>query len=122
MLTPLGKYLKQLRLDHGNMLLSAMAEQLRKPSSYLSAIEYGRKNCPPDLLNQIFLLFNLDFESRDKLKKAAEESKDSYRIKTTENQNFMARTVAASFARQFSSLNDEQLKELKRILDGGSSQ
>jgi len=117
MLTPLGKYIKQLRLDNNNMLLLDMAKKLDKPASYISAIEYGRKNCPRGLLNEIALLFDLDFERKHKLEMYAAESKDSFKVRPNDNMNFEARTVAASFARKFSDLSEEQLKKLQDILD-----
>ena len=43
MITPFGKSLRNIRMDRG-MLLKDMAQDLDVTSSYLSAVEVGKRN------------------------------------------------------------------------------
>ena len=52
MLTPLGKFLRKLRLDN-DQLLRDMAERLDMPSSTLSAIETGRRKPPQGFAEKV---------------------------------------------------------------------
>lgn len=46
MITPIGKFLRKLRIDTGE-ILKDMAEKLHVSPSFLSAVENGKKKCHP---------------------------------------------------------------------------
>ncbi|KHF28295.1 Helix-turn-helix domain protein [Anoxybacillus sp. BCO1] len=47
MLTEFGRFCRKLRIDNGE-LLKHMADKLGVTSSYLSAVENGKRNVPQD--------------------------------------------------------------------------
>ena len=47
MLTPFGKAVRKIRIDH-NMKLSTMAERLDVKPAFLTSVETGRKSVPSD--------------------------------------------------------------------------
>ena len=68
MLTPLGKFLRKLRLDN-DQLLRDMAERLDMPSSTLSAIETGRRKPPQGFAEKIGRAYALADELRVRSKR-----------------------------------------------------
>ena len=52
MITEFGKELRKLRIDRGE-ILKTMAEKINVTSSYLSAIECGKRNIPADLIQKL---------------------------------------------------------------------
>ena len=52
MFTEFGKFTRMYRLKHG-LFLKEMAEKLNVPSSYLSAVEMGRKSITKEFANKI---------------------------------------------------------------------
>ena len=59
MITPFGKALRNLRMDRGT-LLKDMAQQLEVTSSYLSAVESGKRNIPENWPQVIGALYDLN--------------------------------------------------------------
>ena len=47
MLTSIGRFLRKLRIDHGE-ILKDMADALGVSYAFLSAVENGKKKCPKD--------------------------------------------------------------------------
>lgn len=73
MVTKLGIFLRKLRLDCGE-IMKEMATKLDVSSSFLSAVENGKKKMPDSWYDAIVDLYNLDKEKQDELMKAIEES------------------------------------------------
>ena len=59
MLTPLGKYLRKLRIDKGEILKN-MSDKLKVTVSFLSAVENGKKKMPSEWNQKICDLYKLD--------------------------------------------------------------
>lgn len=74
--TKLGIFLRKLRLDRCE-ILKEMATKLDVSSSFLSAVENGKKKMPDSWYDKIVNLYNLDKEKQDELMKAIEESQKS---------------------------------------------
>ena len=115
MLSRFGKTVRKLRIDKG-VTLKAMATSLGKTSAYLSAVETGRKNAPSELVNQIADYFSLTPPKTADLKRAAEESRSEVTLLMAGFSDTQ-REVAAAFARQFPSLTDEELKQIRTLLE-----
>ena len=117
MITPLGKFLRKLRIDRGE-ILKTMADKLEVSSSFLSAIENGKKRMPSAWNNRIVELYGLTHEERKNFTQAIAETEDSLELNfngvPTQN-----RELAVSFARKFVDFDTEQLEEIKRILKKG---
>lgn len=113
-----GKFLKHLRIDKGEMLKN-MADKLGLNSSYLSAIESGSRDIPPDLTDKICAKYELDDKEKEALKKAElEADRKLVQINMGKiNGNRLAKEVVLNFAGKAASLTDEQLKEINAVLN-----
>ncbi|HEC16021.1 MAG TPA: XRE family transcriptional regulator [Sedimenticola sp.] len=114
MLSRFGKTVRKLRIDKG-VTLKAMAETLGKTSAYLSAVETGRKNPPDKLVRDIAAFFELPKKETEDLKKAAQESRSEVNISMMGFSDAQ-REVAAAFARQFSTLTEDELEQIRGLL------
>lgn len=115
MFTPFGKKLRNYRIEHG-LKLKDLADALQVTSSYLSAIEMGRKNVPDTLLIRIAEYLGLDRPSTEELKRLAEESKKINKVDT----GWLSRDTSlqvANFARSFDQLSPEDQKIIKDMMN-----
>lgn len=115
MLTPFGKQVRKLRIDVG-VTLKSMADAMGVTSSYLSAIETGKRAITDQVLNSIISYFgNVGVLANAELAKAARDSQQSVEINLSgKNQN--AREVAMAFARNFDELSDDEFARLRELL------
>lgn len=67
--TSYGKFLKKLRIDTEETL-SMMAEKLNVSVSFLSSIESGAREIPPEFSDKIRTIYQLDATASDALLKA----------------------------------------------------
>ncbi|MCH4196702.1 helix-turn-helix domain-containing protein [Serratia liquefaciens] len=115
MLTPFGKKVRKLRIDVG-VTLKSMADAMGVTSSYLSAIETGKRAVTDPVLKSIISYFtNEGVHAGDELTKAARDSQQSVEINLS-GKNHNAREVAMAFARNFDELNDDEFKRLRELL------
>lgn len=115
MLSRFGKTVRKLRIDKG-VTLKTMAESLNKTSAYLSAVETGRKNPTHKLVQDIAEYFGLTAIEREDLLEAAEESRSDVKLQM-EGFNDKQREIAAAFARQFTTLSEDELEQIRELLD-----
>lgn len=80
MLTQPWIFLRKLRLDSGE-IMKEMSVKLNVSSSFLSAVENGKKKMPDSWYDTIVDLYNLDKDKKDELMAAIEESQKSLEIK-----------------------------------------
>lgn len=115
MLTPFGKTIRKLRIDLG-LTLKSMADAIGVTSSYLSAIETGKRSVTESLLKSTIEYFSKKgVTAESELKKAAIESQQYVGINLAgSSQN--AREVAIAFARNFDELDDEDFNRLHELL------
>ncbi len=114
MLTAFGKFCRKLRIDHGE-LLKEMAGKLGVTSAFLSAVELGKRNVP---LNWVQLLeegYALNDKSKEELKLAIKQSAKSVKI-DLENVPENNRNLALAFAREFKTLNTEEIEAFQKML------
>lgn len=114
MLTSFGKFCRKLRIDNGE-LLKDMADKLGVTSSYLSAIENGKRNVPQQWIKKITELYDLNDAEAHELKVSARESQKTIKIdfegfSKQDKNDFMA------LARQFTGLNEDDKAKIKNIL------
>lgn len=116
MLTSLGKFLRTFRIQQGQ-LLKDMAERLDVVPAYLSSIENGKRNPTKKFINNIISSYELSGIEIDALNRAYSETLNEVSFNTadsTENQ----RDLCISFARKFNNLDNKQIDEIRKILEG----
>ncbi len=114
MLTELGKYLRSLRGQNGE-LLKDMASKLAMSPSMLSSIEGGTRNVSKDFVKKLVGVYRLSLDQQEKLQLAVAQT----RKEVTVNLQGLSQTdqqLAFSFARKFSDLDDESKISIRRIL------
>lgn len=111
MITQLGIFLRKLRLDNGE-LMKDMAEKLGVSSSFLSAVENGKKKMPDSWHEVIVSLYNLEKEKQCELLNAIEESQKTVEI-NLEDLSIDKKRLAFSFARELENLNEEDVDKMK---------
>ena len=93
-----------------------MASNLDVSSSFLSAVENGKKKMPDSWYEMIINLYNLDKEKQDELMAAIEESQKSVEINHKDLSREKKRS-AFSFARELENLNKEKVDKMKIFLN-----
>ena len=115
MITSVGKFLRKLRIDKGE-ILRTMAQTLGVSSSFLSAVENGKKKMPVAWFTKLQESYNLSSEQMEELKHAVIASSDTVEL-NIRNASAENRQLAVSFARRFDSLDEETSKKLFNILN-----
>ena len=109
MLTSLGRFLRKLRIDRGEILKDNVSV------SFLSAVENGKKRMPAEWNKRIRDLYELDMKQEDEFTSAIAETEKLIEIDFSEMDN-SRKELAVSFARRFSNIDDTQIEEIKNIL------
>lgn len=115
MLSAFGKELRRIRLDKSE-LLKDMADRLGVTSSYLSAVEHGKRDIPSDWINKIICDYSLEKEQGEKLKKAAESSVLSVKI-SLKGKSAETADLVNAFARKLNSFSEEDVDKMMRLID-----
>ena len=110
MLTSVGKFLRKLRIDRGEILRD-MARNLDVSPAFLSAVENGKKNMPEAWLSKIENLYSLSFAQVAELKDAMVESRETIEL-NIRNASLRNRQLAITFARQFDALDEDTVQKL----------
>lgn len=112
-MTEIGKFLKKLRVDNGEILLG-MAQKLGVTPSFLSAVELGKKKMPYE--------WNMKIRSAYALTPAQEELDEAIALSEKavildfKDVSPYAKKIAVSFARSFGNFTDDQLETLKKLM------
>jgi HTH-type transcriptional regulator, competence development regulator len=114
MLTLFGKFCRKLRIDNGE-LLKDMADKLDVTSSYLSAVENGKRNVPQEWVNKLKDLYSLSLDQYRELKQATEESQINNKV-DLKGFNKEDKNLLMALARKIDGLNDEEKTKIKNIL------
>lgn len=83
MITAFGKLLRIIRINSGDSA-RAMAAKLNMSPSYLSTIENGKRNIPPDMEKLLIEAYQLSDRDKEKLRKAMAESSETVKIDLTD--------------------------------------
>lgn len=117
-MTPFGKAVRHLRIEH-EKLLGEMADALNMSPSYLSQIETGRKPIPPKIVDQIATVLNLETAAVASLREAAALSQSEFKISLDSDARPRDRVLANDLAMEFARLTPEAKEEIERIVKGG---
>ena len=115
MKTKVGEYLRKIRMEHGE-LLRDMAKNLDVSSSFLSAVENGKKKVPDTWPMKLKEIYDLDQLQLEELQYSILESGKVIEL-NVENVPSENRELAVSFARRFSSLDEKEARRLLSVLN-----
>ncbi|MFC4799458.1 helix-turn-helix domain-containing protein [Neobacillus sp. GCM10023253] len=114
MLTLFGKFCRKLRIDNGE-LLKDMAAKLGVTSSYLSAVENGKRNVPQAWVETISNSYSLSTDERYELRQAVQDSQKVVKI-DFEGLSSEDKNAILALAREFKGLDESDKKKIKNIL------
>ncbi len=97
-----------------------MAEKLEVTSSFLSAVENGKKKIPVGWAEKISNLYSLSGDKIIELQNAISETNECVEIELS-NLSCKQRELAFSFARKLNGFNDSELQKLWHILEEDKS-
>lgn len=117
MLTELGRYLRELRGQSGE-LLKDMADRLSMSSAMLSSVENGTRNVPKGFALKLAGIYGLDSMEKERLELAIARTKEEVAV-SLRGLSQADQRLAFSFARRFSELGDDDKDSIKRILEKG---
>lgn len=118
MLTPLGRQIRRLRLDKA-VRLKDMAEAFEVTSSFLSAVENGRKAMPEEWYDKLESYFAGFGVSRSGWAKLVDESK-SKMVMDLARASSIDRETAYVFGRHYLSLPADKKQRIRKLLSGDS--
>lgn len=116
MLTNFGKFARKLRIDNAE-LLKDMAEKLGVTTSYLSAVEVGKRNVPTKWKNQIVNIYNLDKNKKQELEESIFNSQKVIKLNLENLRKDSDKELMLAFARKFEDLDDDSKKDIINILN-----
>ena len=113
-LTNLGKFLRKLRIDRGE-LLRTMATKLGVSMSFLSSVENGKKSMPSEWVAKIPDLYSLTSGQKQEFDSAVAESEKGVGVKfaglSEENKK-----LSVAFARKINSLGEKERRVIQSLL------
>ncbi len=115
MVTAFGKFLRNLRMDIGELLLQ-MAEKLGVSPAFLSGVENGKRKIPSNWVNRISETYHLGEAEKAQLQEAFYDTNNSVKI-GLEKLQIPRRNLVLSFARKLDSISDDEAEQISRILN-----
>jgi len=110
-----GEYFKILRLKHREVLADAKSF-LGVSSSFISAVECGKKQIPADWYEKIVEHYRLNVSQSRELREVIERSQKAVKI-DLERATTTQKDLALQFQRSFEDLDDETVEEIRKILE-----
>lgn len=115
MRTRLGDILRRIRMEKKHKLKD-MADILGVSSSFLSAVENGKKNMPNYWIKTLKKYYGIDERLIEDLKQAVVELQDNIYI-NTKNISGVKKGLAVSFARKFDDIDEETSIKILKLLN-----
>lgn len=115
MLSEFGKFTRKLRIDNSK-LLKDMAEELNVTTSYLSAVEMGKRNVPEGWKKIIADNYHLNEVQIEEMDKAIYNSQKTIKVNLNNYSN-SDRDLILAFARKFDELENDEKEIMKNILE-----
>lgn len=114
MLTPFGLQLRKMRLDKNQTKLLDMANDLAVSSSYLSAVEHGKKSISGAFVKKVHLYFRGQGMTLKDWEKLAANSQPQMKLDLTDS-----RETKLAFGRKFDGLPNKKKDLIRRLLEEG---
>lgn len=113
--TPIRVFLKKLRSDN-NEVMSDMAEKLGVTTSFLSAVELGKKNPPQNWYRKIDKAYSLCLSQRYELIKSLTLSERFLKIDLTDLSH-EKKSLVWHFRENLKDMNSEDVEILSKVLN-----
>ena len=113
-LTKLGRFLRKMRIDRGE-LLRDMSGKLGVAVSFLSSVENGKKSMPTEWAAKLVQIYQLSDLQKRGLDEAIAESEKGIGVKF-EGLSPEKRQLSVAFARKIQSLSASDQKALQKVL------
>ena len=114
-ITRFGKEVRKLRIDH-DITLKDLADRIGVTSTFVSAVEAGRKSIPPNFVQKVVAAMDLGPKEAAELRRAADQSAREQRIVLPSTASPLMRETASALARNFEDLTSEELMQIRSIL------
>lgn len=115
MVTPFGRFLRKLRIDH-NQKMRDMSSILGVTPSFLSNVERGIRPIPPKWPYLISQAYKFNCEQSKELERAIVNTLPFVKI-NLDGADDLRRKVAVAFARKLKDLNDSDIAAIQKILE-----
>lgn len=116
MRTGIGEFLRKLRITRDGILLKDMAVDLGVSSSFLSAVESGKKKFPSEWFAKIQEIYNLDEDEFKDLREAVAETNKMVEI-DLEGLPMSSQKLAISFARNLDYIDKDTAEFIYNFLE-----
>lgn len=115
MLTTLGKQLRMIRLNSGD-LLKDMAKKLEITPAYLSIIENGKRTPPRNIASRVGEIYHLPQSEKDALLDAYHLALGEVTI-SLNNTSSRQKELGLVFARRFNNLTEDEIIRILNTLN-----
>jgi transcriptional regulator with XRE-family HTH domain len=112
-MTAFAQQLRAIRARHGERLFD-MAKRIEVSSSFLSALETGKKEPPHDFLNKIVAVYNLNEKEKLNLALAISAIRKTFKL-TPKNQ--FERDTISLLARRMDSLSEDDHRKIQETIE-----
>jgi len=113
--TKFGEMLRVLRIKN-HEVMGDLAKILNVSTSFLSAVECGKKNVPDTWIDALSEHYGLKGKERAELLEAVEMSKTAIKINLTDEIGYR-RELALQFQRSFNDMDEETAKRIIELLN-----
>lgn len=113
--TRFGEIMRILRIKH-HEVMGDVAKVLDVKTSFLSAVETGKKNVPNNWFDILVKHYKLTAKEQAELSDAIEASKIQMKINLSGSSNYK-REMALQFQRSFSEIDEETAKRIIELLN-----
>ena len=113
MLTEFGKVMRIIRINTGDSLRD-MAEKIGMSAAYLSSIENGKRNIPPNMEEILYSQYDLTEKDKSKIRNAIEKSISQVKINLTEMTDKKKKLI---YTITKGNIDDATLNQLCEIID-----
>lgn len=110
MITEFGKALRTIRIEHDEILRD-MADRLEVSTSFLSAVEIGKKNVPASWVTRIAEMYGLSNQEKAALQEKADNSVNAVKLNLY-GRGKKQRDMALVLARSFQDISEETASKI----------
>lgn len=114
--TKFGELMRILRIKH-HEVMGDTAKVLKVSVPFLSAVENGKKNVPPNWINLLAIHYELGDEEVERLSNAADFSKTQVKL-DLRDVGTSKREAALQLARSFDDIDEVTAKKISDLLRG----
>lgn len=112
--TPFGRVLAEIRFKEDERMVD-MAKSIGVSTSFLSALELGRKQVSKDLIGKLFSAYDIDESKKDEIRELAAMSGTSIRL-NLEGASDQKREFVSNLSKKLAELDDDVIAQLQEVL------